>query len=66
MKNEQDDKTPGESWDISMYLGPALLQRVEALASRLSSPTRSATQAEVLRVLILAGLERTEKENAPN
>jgi hypothetical protein len=66
MNDEQDDKTPGETRDLSKYLSPELLQRVKDLTSRLSTPTYTPTQAEVLRALILVGIEMLEKEKAPS
>jgi hypothetical protein len=50
----------GHPSHVAVRLDPATIDRVDALVPALTTPWRQATRSDVLRMLVLAGLETKE------
>ncbi|MFT3769634.1 MAG: hypothetical protein QM820_29715 [Minicystis sp.] len=50
---------------IALYLAASHVDRIEALRPRYSRPWRKATRSDVLRVIILRGLDAIEEQDTP-
>lgn len=57
------DRRGGLGKHISVRLGQAILDRVDALIPAMTAPWRPATRADVLRAVIVAGLDILEAEH---
>jgi hypothetical protein len=49
---------------VAVRLDQIVIARIEALSTQISQPGRDATRTDVLRKLILRGLEHAEKDPA--
>jgi len=62
MPKTKTDKPKGAAVQTAVRLDPELLNRLDAIAGKLSRPGLNVTRADAIRIALMTGLEKIEKE----
>ena len=62
MPKTKAERSKGPAVQTAVRLDPELLDRLDAIAVKLSRPGLNVTRADAIRIALLTGLEKIEKE----